>query len=195
MANPPEEARVNPAPVTSEPAAKPASHDTVPPPALLDFMLKDWKPAPAKLPARLKNADAFHARRRALSKLFPGETLVIPTGHEKVRANDTVYRFRAGTDFYYLTGNLEPDCVLVMQPQEGGGHKDILFVEPNPGRSDATFYTDRVKGELWVGPRLGVGQSKAVYGVDECRALPELGSLISSLRGAATQPAEALRYE
>src|SRR5687767_2937281 len=121
-------------PVPSEPSAKPASHDTQPPPALLDFMLKDWKATPTKAPPVLKNANAFHARRRALSKLFPGETLIIPTGHEKVRANDTMYRFRAGSDFYYLTGNLEPDCVLLMQPQEGGGHKDILFVEPNPGR-------------------------------------------------------------
>jgi Xaa-Pro aminopeptidase len=139
-------------PVTSEPqAAKPAGHDTVPPPALLDFMMKRWKPANRKLPPKLKHADAFRARRRALSKLFPGETLVIPTGHEKVRANDTYYRFRPGTDFYYLTGNTEPDCVLVLQPKEGGGHTDILFVEPNPGRSDATFFTDRVKGELWVG--------------------------------------------
>ena len=134
-------------PVTSEPqAARPAGHDTVPPPALLDFMMKRWKPANRKLPPKLKHADAFRARRQALSKLFPGETLVIPTGHEKVRANDTYYRFRPGTDFYYLTGNTEPDCVLVLQPKEGGGHTDILFVEPNPGLSDATFFTDRVKG-------------------------------------------------
>src|SRR5689334_21623740 len=99
MANPPEEARVESAPVVSEPQAKPASHDTTPPPALLEFMLKDGKPAVAKLPPPIKHVEAFQARRRALSKLFRGETLVIPTGHEKVRANDTVYRFRPGTDF------------------------------------------------------------------------------------------------
>src|SRR5262249_172887 len=143
-------------PVPSEPQAKPATHDTAPPRALLEFMLKDWKPPSGKPPPALKHPEAFFQRRRALSKLFPGETRVVPTGHEKVRSNDTFHRFRAGSDFYYLTGNLEPDCVLVMQPQEGGGHRDVLFVEPNPGRTDATFYTDRFKGELWVGPRLGV---------------------------------------
>ena len=58
--------------------------------------------------------------------------------------------------------------MLVLQPKAGGGHTDVLFVEPNPGRSDATFFTDRVKGELWVGPRLGVEQSQARFGVDEC---------------------------
>jgi Xaa-Pro aminopeptidase len=181
-------------PITSEPqAARPAGHDTTPPPALLDFMMKRWKPANRKLPPKLKHADAFRARRQALSKLFPGETLVIPTGHEKVRANDTYYRFRPGTDFYYLTGNTEPDCVLVLQPKDGGGHTDILFVEPNPGRTDATFFTDRVKGELWVGPRLGVKESQARYGVDEARGLPELKDYLDTLHGAASHPTRVLR--
>ncbi|HEX8706324.1 MAG TPA: aminopeptidase P family protein [Myxococcaceae bacterium] len=180
-------------PVTSEPQAKPASHDSVPPPALLDFMVKRWKPSNRKAPPRLKHADAFKARRRALSQLFPGETLIIPTGHEKVRANDTYYRFRPGTDFYYLTGNTEPDCVLVLQPKEGGGHTDILFVEPNPGRSDATFFTDRVKGELWVGPRLGVPESQVRFGVDEARGLPELKGLLDGLHGAVARPTRVLR--
>jgi Xaa-Pro aminopeptidase len=183
-----------PQPVTPEPQAKPASHDTQPPPALLDFMMKRWKPATKKLPPKLKHADAFRARRRALSKLFPGETLIIPTGHEKVRANDTHYRFRPGSDFYYLTGNTEPDCVLVLQPKEGGGHTDLLFVEPNPGRSDATFYTDRIKGELWVGPRLGVKESQAAYGVDEARGLPELKDFLSGLHGAVSRPSRVLRH-
>ncbi|HET9451692.1 MAG TPA: aminopeptidase P family protein [Aggregicoccus sp.] len=181
-------------PVTSEPQQpKTNSYDSAPPPALLDFMMKSWKPASGKLPPKLKGHEAFAARRRALSKLFPGETLVIPTGHEKVRSNDTYYRFRPGTDFYYLTGNVEPDCVLVMQPKEGGGHTDLLFVEPNPGRSDATFYTDRNKGELWVGPRLGVKESQARFAVDEARGLPELPALLSSLKAGATRPTRVLR--
>ncbi|WP_342380240.1 aminopeptidase P family protein [Myxococcus stipitatus] len=176
--------------VTSEPqapAAKPASHDSLPPPALLDFMLKSWKPAAQKLPPKIKYAEAFKARRQALSKAFPGETLVIPTGHEKVRANDTYYRFRPGTDFYYLTGNLEPDCVLVLEPKDGGGHTDILFVEPNPGRSDATFYTDRVKGELWVGPRLGVPESRARHDVDEARGLDTLADYLKGLKATSAR--------
>ncbi|HME91284.1 MAG TPA: aminopeptidase P family protein [Myxococcaceae bacterium] len=172
-------------PVTSEPQAKQATHDLATPPALLDFMKKDWKAPPAKPSTPVKHAAAFFERRRALSKLFPNDTLVIPTGHEKVRANDTYYRFRPGTDFYYLTGNLEPDCVLLMEPQEGGGHRDVLFVEPNPGRSDSTFYTDRNKGELWVGPRLGVERSRIRFGVHECRGIPELSKSLGALAGSA----------
>ena len=198
MAHPPttptDAARSQPAePVTSEPQAKPATHDTTPPPALLDFMVKQWKPASTRLPPKIRYAAAFAVRRRALSKLFPGETLVVPTGHEKVRANDTFYRFRPGTDFYYLTGNLEPDCVLMMLPEAGGGHRDVLFVEPNPGKSDSTFFTDRNKGELWVGPRLGVPQSQARFDVHEARPLSELPGALANLKAPATRASRVLR--
>ncbi len=172
------------APARSKPPAK-ASHDVAAPPALISFMLKSWKPRPRRAPKKVPHAAAHHARRRALSALFPGEALIIPSGHEKVRANDTHYRFRPGTDFFYLTGNHEPDCVLVMLPKKGG-HEDVLFVEPNPGRSDKTFFTDRNKGELWVGPRLGVPESRARFGVKRCAGLDSLDARLAELqaRGA-----------
>ena len=168
-------------------------YDTVPPPALLDFMVKHWRPASGKLPKPIAHHEAFAKRRRALSALFPGETLLIPTGEEKVRSNDTVYRFRPGSDFYYLTGNLEPDCVLLLQPVLGGGHRAVLYVEPNPGHADATFFTDRLKGELWVGPRLGLPGSVARYAVDEVRPLADLKAALGTLQGTAPRPFRAVR--
>lgn len=164
----------------TEPTATPAaSHDSATPPALVSFMLRRWRTPNARPVRPLANAPSFAARRRALSAQYPGEVLVIPTGHEKVRANDTMYRFRPGTDFFYLTGNVEPDCVLVMLP-EGGGHLDVLYVEPNPGRSDPTFFTDRKKGELWVGARLGVDGSAHRYGLT-ARPLPDLPGFLAAL--------------
>jgi Xaa-Pro aminopeptidase len=168
-------------------AAPKASHDTGTPANLISFMLSSWKPASAKLPGPIANHDAFERRRRALSARFPGETLIIPTGHEKVRANDTHYRFRPGSDFYYLTGNMEPDCVLMLVPVwkrgKAVGHEDILFVEPNPGRKSATFYTDRNKGELWVGPRLGVRESQARFRTHRCEGLPDLPTFLQAVSG------------
>lgn len=158
-----------------------ASHDVVAPPALIAFMLKSWKPRPRRAPKKVAHAAAHLARRRALSALFPGEALVIPSGHEKVRANDTHHRFRPGTDFFYLTGNHEPDCVLVMLPT-ARGHEDVLFVEPNPGRADKTFFTDRNKGELWVGPRAGVPESRARFGVHRCAGLDALDARLDELQ-------------
>lgn len=173
------------APLSPSPVKK-ASHDTEAPAALIDFMLRDWRKPSGKAPKRLANHAAFKARRDVLSARFPGETLIIPTGHEKVRSNDTNYRFRPGSDFYYLTGNTEPDCVVALEPDGAGGHRQILFVEPNPGRSDKTFFTDRVKGELWVGPRLGVAESAARFGM-EARGLPDLPAWLGSRHDAKTR--------
>mgnify|MGYP001460831972 CR=1 FL=1 len=158
------------------------AYDTTAPEALKKFMTSQWKPRSRKVTA-IKNAPVHAKRRELLSKLFPKDTLLIPTGHEKVRANDTVYRFRPGSDFFWLTGNMEPDCALLMVPRPEGGHRSVLFVEPNPGKTDETFFTDRRKGELWVGPRLGVDESRVRFGVDEARPISQLGEALESATG------------
>jgi Xaa-Pro aminopeptidase len=173
----------------STPALKPASHDPLTPPALMAFMTERWQKPSGKKPPKVEGLARFQARRKALSKLFPGELLIVPTGHEKVRANDTHYPFRPGTEFYYLTGNVEADCVLVLEPT-ATGHKHVLYVEPNPGKTDATFFTDRVKGELWVGPRLGVPESAHRFGVDECRPIKQLVESLAKV--AKTKPTRVL---
>ena len=162
-----------------ESAVKTAAHDDSPPQNLLDFMVTQWQPR-GPVPQPIDEAARFAARRATLSALFKGQALIIPTGREKVRANDTNYAFRPGTDFYYLTGNLEADCVLVFEPG-GDGHVVTLFVEPNEGKTDKTFFMDRARGELWVGPRLGVAESAARFGI-EARGLPELDAALADVR-------------
>jgi Xaa-Pro aminopeptidase len=167
------------------------SYDSDVPPNLLEFMLRSWRPRSGRAPRALRDAAWFRARRERLSKRFPGELLVIPTGHRKVRSNDTYYSFRPGTDFYYLTGALEPDCVLVLAPK-GEAHEALLYVEPNPGKADATFFTDRNKGELWEGPRLGVPESTSLYAMP-CRSLAELGDGITAALKSANGRVRVLR--
>jgi Xaa-Pro aminopeptidase len=167
------------------------SYDSEVPPNLLEFMLRSWRPKRARAPRPLRDAASFRARRERLSRRFPGELLVIPTGHRKVRSNDTYYSFRPGTDFYYLTGALEPDCVLLLVPK-GAGHDAVLYVEPNPGKSDATFFTDRNKGELWEGPRLGVTESAGHYALP-CRSLAELESNVAAALSASSGRVRVLR--
>jgi len=177
-----------PTPVLVAPAA---AHDEKPPQALLDFMVTQWAPRGDGAAVALPEAARFRERRERLSRLFPGDVLVVATGHAKTRANDTTYRFRPGTDFYYLTGNLEPDCVLVMRPTDGA-HTAMLYVEPNPGKTDATFYTDRAKGELWVGPRLGVAESSIRFGL-EARSLCDLDADLKRFITEASATARSLR--
>ncbi len=167
---------------TNGPKKGSESHDSEAPPSLISFMLKGWTPRNKKIVpiAHLAN---FQKRRDSLSVKFHGELLVIPAGHLKVRANDTFYPFRPCSDFFYLTGNMEPDCVLVLMP-EGNKHRHLLFVEPNPGKTDPTFFTDRLKGELWEGARLGVKESSVSFGI-EAKSLTELSAFLASFSGSS----------
>lgn len=134
------------------------------PRVLVDHMTGNWASAPPE--TGVHPACAFAAeRRRALGEHFAGSTLVIPTGNPKVRANDTDYRFRAGTDFFYLTGCNEPDCVLVINPS-AQGPRSTLYVAARRDSQTHEFFTDARYGELWVGARRGVHEANTFYGID-----------------------------
>lgn len=170
---------------TSEGDAGPATaentapHDAPVPDAFANFMSKGWAPPSSDLPAVDEVAEFTAARRRALAARFPGEVLVIPTGNYKVRANDTDYPFRPGSDFYWLTGCHEPDAVLMMKCTSSGD-ESMLFVADRSDRSTSAFYRDRRYGELWVGPREGVREIEKSLQIS-CRSLPELSETLKSL--------------
>jgi len=145
------------------PEAARKSHDRSLPAALIEFMTQGW--ASSSLSAvPIDGIGNFRRRRSHLSRRFDGELLVVATGSEKVRANDQMFNFRPGSDFYYLTGHQGPDAVLLMIPQNGS-HKAVLYLDPSYARSDPRFYTDRSKGELWVGSRLDLAQAEKRYGL------------------------------
>ncbi|HVN70118.1 MAG TPA: aminopeptidase P family protein [Candidatus Binatia bacterium] len=157
------------------------SYDFVPPDALVEFMTTGWADRPAAA-ERHPEAGRFAERRNELSRAYPGTYLVVPAGRERVRANDTFFRFRPSSDVAYLLGGGEPGSALVLEPK-GAGHRSLLFV-PEHNRGKAEFFTDRVYGELWVGRHRGVEESRAYYGVDECRPISELGAYLQELRDA-----------
>ncbi|HWW52629.1 MAG TPA: aminopeptidase P family protein [Acidimicrobiales bacterium] len=162
-------------PHSSEPDLNPPP---VTPPALVEFMSGNWADLESAVTKPIAAAP-FHAlRRRAVRDAFPGEWLVIPTGPLKVRANDTDYRFRAGTDFAWLTGFQEPDAVLVLSP-EG----ETLYARPRRDRKSPAFFTDRRYGELWVGPQLGLDEVGTMLAIDTA-PIDELEAAIKRAEGA-----------
>ncbi len=162
-----------------QPKAAKASYDTDAPQALVDFMSSGWVDAPIKV-ATIAQMGRFKQRRQALSRAYPGVYLVVPSGSEKVRANDTNFRFRPSSDFAYLVGSGEPGGMLVLEPRDGG-HDAVLFVPPH-NRGQAEFFTDRVHGELWVGRHRGVDESQMYFGLDRCRPIGEILSYLDDLR-------------
>ena len=99
---------------------------------------------------------AFHRQRRELlrAQLPPQGVAVVFAAPVRNRANDVDYVYHQNPDFYYLTGYVEPDAVLVLfrEPRTVGGRAGIteaLFTQPrNPAR------------EQWTGRRLGAAGAK-----------------------------------
>jgi Xaa-Pro aminopeptidase len=166
-----------------------ASHDFEPPAALIEFMSRDWVERPTAIEVH-PEAERFRERRELAGKRYPGTYLIAPAGRERVRANDTFYQFRPSSDFAYLTGGGEAGSVLVLEPV-GASHRSLMFV-PAHNRGTPEFFTDRVYGELWVGRHRGVDESRAFFGVDECRPLQALPVYLSELR-EANYPIRLLR--
>jgi Xaa-Pro aminopeptidase len=176
--------------VTSEVTGAPDAHGSdapkvVTPPALVEFMSSDWAPAEPVVDGPSPAAPYHWRRRAAVAARYPGEWLVVPTGGLKVRSNDTDYRFRAGTDFAWLTGCQEPDAVLVIDPD---GHA-TLYTAPRADRSTPAFFTDRRYGELWIGPRLGLGDTATLLAIDSA----SLDELPAVLKEAAAGPVRVRR--
>ena len=139
------------------------AHRPAMPRVFLERLANDW--APAEVPAD-EHVAAEHTRRRreALAASLPGMTLVIASGNLKVRANDTNYRFRPDTDYFYLTADDEPEGVLVISPDTDGA-RSTLYVPARRDQRTHEFITDSRYGELWVGPRRGPEEASAYYGI------------------------------
>ncbi len=154
-----------------------ASHDQATPEALLDFVTQGWGEPRVEAPELISGAELYRQRRQQLSERFPGQLIVVPSGMEKVRANDTTYPFRPGTDFLYLVGEGAPDEVLVLEPRPEGGHREQLFTTPAPDFQSTGFFTDRVRGAFWVGASRGPERTEARLGVS-AKALEGLPGLV-----------------
>jgi Xaa-Pro aminopeptidase len=161
------------------PAPGKAAHDQEPPANLVAFMSRDWIARPVANDSHPQLA-RLKERREALSRTFPGVALLVPSGIEHVRANDTNFRFRPSSDFAYLMADGEPGTLLVFEP-DGPSHRTRLFV-PAHNRGTKEAFTDRVYGELWIGSHRGVEESRTYFGVDSCDSLNGIEAYLEQLR-------------
>jgi Xaa-Pro aminopeptidase len=173
---------------TGAPQTK-ATHDADTPQTLVEFMAMGWidRPLAGAVHPQLAR---LRRRREALSRAYPATYVVVPAGRERVRANDTYFRFRPSSDFTYLMGGGEPGAVLVLEP-DGARHRTVLFARCH-NRDQAEFFTDRINGELWVGGHRGVDESQLYFGVDVCRPLQAMTAYFEELAGSA-HPVRLLR--
>ena len=126
------------------------------------------------------------ARRKILSEAFKGLRIVLPSGADKVRSNDTYYLYRPHSAFAYYTGvqgvEANPDAVLILEPN-GDSHDAILFIMPRSTRDTDAFYRDAKYGELWVGRRYTTEEAAQRYKI-ETRNISELEKFLSDKKPA-----------
>ena len=102
---------------------------------------------------------------------------IIPAAREATRSNDTNYRFRQDSDFFYLTGFEEPEAIAVVKP--GDAHEYVLFVRPrDPER------------EIWDGRRAGVEGAKSEFGAQEAFPVADFDAKLAEI----LNDAETLYY-
>ena len=107
-----------------------------------------------------------------IRRMAPKSVAIIPGAHDTRRSNDTHYRFRQDSDFFYLTGFEEPDSLAVIKPE--ADKKYTLFVRPrDPER------------EIWDGRRAGVEGAKSEFGAEESFPIEEFGSKLAEFLDGA----------
>lgn len=109
-----------------------------------------------------------------IKRMDPDSVAIISSAREATRSNDTYYRYRQDSDFYYLTGFDEPEAIAVIAPSREG-HKYALFVRPrDPER------------EIWDGRRAGVDGAQSVYGAEASFPISEFEEKIGEYLNGAT---------
>ncbi|MEO8136335.1 MAG: aminopeptidase P N-terminal domain-containing protein, partial [Betaproteobacteria bacterium] len=117
---------------------------------------------------------AYTARRHALLDAMGEGVALIPTAHESARNRDSLYPYRHDSYFYYLTGFVEPEAVLVLFA--GKSPKSVLFCREK-----------NLEREIWDGYRHGPEGARTAFGFDEARPIAELAAALPQL--LADQPA------
>lgn len=108
------------------------------------------------------NNKIYKDRRKQLLAQMQNAIAILPSARMQTRSNDTEFPFRQESNFYYLTGFNEPDCLLLLCKQDKKT-KTILFLrERDP------------EMEMWVGKRLGVEAAAKALGVDEAYDIKNL---------------------
>jgi Xaa-Pro aminopeptidase len=110
----------------------------------------------------------FVKRRLKLLELIDEGVILIPSASMITKSNDTEFPFRQDSNFRYLTGFNEPDCLLVMI--KGSKTTSTLFLRP---KDDFT--------EMWMGKRLGVEQACERLDVDDAYPIEEVKTKLPEL--------------
>ncbi len=124
---------------------------------------------------KIKPAEFAQRRREFGFRLPKGSVSVLVTNPLHQRSNDTDFRFRPNSYFWYLIGCEEKDSALIIAPEgitvDGKTVKEVLFVrDKNPG------------GETWTGIIMGPQVAKETLGVELVLSNKRFSEVLASTR-------------
>ena len=113
------------------------------------------------------NNKTYVKRRKEISKLMESNScFLINSANLKFRNNDSSYFFRQDSNFYYLSGFVEPDSLIMIE---------------NNGKSTLFCRERNLELEKWDGFMYGVDGAKKTFGFDECFDIAEKENLIPEM--------------
>ncbi|MEM7255954.1 MAG: Xaa-Pro aminopeptidase [Pseudomonadota bacterium] len=109
-------------------------------------------------------------RRKNLMRAIGKDSIaIIPAAPVKSRSRDTQYAYRQDSDFYYLTGFLEPESVVVLI----SGRKAAEYI---------LFCRERDElMETWNGRRLGVDRAPQELDADDAFPIDDIDDILPGL--------------
>ena len=110
---------------------------------------------------------SYAARRASLLKQMQqkgGGVAIIPTAPEVPRNRDSDFPYRHDSYFYYLSGFMEPEAVIVLVA--GKTNRSILFCREK-----------NLEREIWDGYRYGPEAARDTFGFDEAYPVAALSTL------------------
>ena len=108
-------------------------------------------------------------RERLMELMLPGSLAIIPGGSHKIRNRDVEYAFRQDSDFYYVSGFVEADALLVLVPGRAHGQSILFCQERDP------------RYETYNGERLGPERASQQLGVDDAFPMSDLADILPGL--------------
>jgi Xaa-Pro aminopeptidase len=107
-----------------------------------------------------------------MRRMEPNSVAILPAAREVTRSNDSEYRFRQDSDFYYVTGFSEPDAIAVVAPSRE--EQFTLFVRPRDPEK-----------EVWTGRRAGVEGAKKTFGANAAFPVEEFQAKLTEMLDGA----------
>jgi len=110
----------------------------------------------------------FAEHRQALMRRLPDGLILLSGGIDLMRNRDTAYVFRQDSNFQYLSGVEESDCLLLLDPRR---RKTVLFVP----RIDNTH-------RVWLGYVPSPAEARTLFGVPKVQYSDELPKVLKAAK-------------